>query len=166
MVSVLRLHGVTPGAVLEGVDVVVPVVSDGSHVAEFALDHLGLDQGVTRDNARLPVGVALRALERGFVQALELAVLTGAGRQVLLFAIHISLKNPVANFIALSDGQQVLLGEGDLVGRRNVSIFEVRVLRDAIVLGILNRIVQVDVAVEENVSEVVFVDHLVGVTSI
>ena len=63
----MSLHGVAPGAVLEDIDVIIPVVSDGAHVAELALNGVSLDQGVARDDARLPHGVALTTGERGLV---------------------------------------------------------------------------------------------------
>jgi hypothetical protein len=48
------LHGVAPRAVVEDVDVVVPVISEGTHVAELARDRVSLDERVTRDNAGFP----------------------------------------------------------------------------------------------------------------
>jgi len=162
----LSLHGAAPGAVLEGIDVVVPVVSDGTHFADIALDHLGLDQRVSRDNARLPAGVALGARKGRFVEALVLAEFTSAARESLLGAVHVDLKDPIADLVTLLGRKQVLFREGDLVGRRNVSLFEISVFGDAVVLGIFNGVIQVNVAVEENVSEVVSSDLLGGVTSI
>jgi len=59
--SVLSLHRIAPGAVLESIDVVVPVVSDRTHVAELALDGLRLHERVSTHDARLPGRVTLRA---------------------------------------------------------------------------------------------------------
>jgi len=95
---------------VEVLDVLVPVVSDGSHSAELALDSLGLDQRVARDNAGLPSGVALRAGEGSLVETLVSTVLASAGREDLLRAIHVDFKDPVADLITLLAGKQVLLG--------------------------------------------------------
>jgi hypothetical protein len=160
------LHGAAPGAVLEVIDVVVPVVSDCTHFADIALDHLGLDQWVSRDNARLPAGVTLRTRKGMFVEALIPAEFTSAGRQSLLRAIHVNLKDPITDLVTLLGRKQVLFREGDLVGRGNISLFEIGVVGDTIVLRIFNGVIQVNVAVEENVSEVVSTNLLGGVTSV
>lgn len=151
---------------MEVIDVVVPVVSDGTHFADIALDHLGLDQWVPRDDARLPGGVTMRTRKRMFVEALIPTEFASAGRQSLLRAIHVNLKDPIADLVTLLGRKQVLFREGDLVGRGNISIFEIGVVGDAIVLRIFNGVIQVNVAVEENVSEVVSTDLFGGVTSI
>ena len=109
--SVLSLHRVAPGAVLEGIDVVVPVVSDGTHVAELALDCLGFDKRRSTDDARLPGRVTLRASKGSFIESLELAILTSAGRKSFLRAIHVGFKDPIADFVTLIGGEQVLLWE-------------------------------------------------------
>lgn len=95
-----------------------------------------------------------------------MAEFTSAARESLLGAVHVDLKDPIADLVTLLGRKQVLFREGDLVGRRNVSLFEISVFGDAVVLGIFNGVIQVNVAVEENVSEVVSSDLLGGVTSI
>jgi hypothetical protein len=52
----------------------------------------------------------LRATERSFIEALVLAVLTSACGKRFLRSIHVSLKNPVTNFITLSDRKKILFG--------------------------------------------------------
>jgi hypothetical protein len=143
--SVLSLHGVAPGAVLEDIDVIVPVVSEGTHVAELARDGISLDERVTRNNAWFPTGVALRAMEGSFIQAIELAVLAASGGQRFFSAVHVHFKNPITDLITLSSGQEIFLRESNLVRRGNISIFKVLIVRDSVVFGILNSIVQIDV---------------------
>jgi len=97
---------------------------------------------------------------------LELAVLASAGGQSFLRAVHVSLQDPVANFVTLIGREQVLFGERDLIRRRNISFFEVSVVGDTVVFRVFNGVIEVDVAVEEDVCEVVGIDLLASISSI
>ena len=102
MRSIRGLHAVAPRAMLSHGHVVVPVVAECPHVAELALDSLTLDEWVSRNDTRLPVSLALRAVKRSFVNAIVVAFLTSAARQSLSdIAIHIDLQHPVSDLVSL-----------------------------------------------------------------
>lgn len=58
-------------------DVVVPIVSDRTFVADLARDCLRSDQRITGDYAGLPLGAAVVADQRGFIDFVA-AILTVA----------------------------------------------------------------------------------------
>ena len=148
-------------------DVVVPVVAEGAHVAELAGDCLRLDDRVARDDARLPESLALRAGEACFVETFEVAVFTATRGQVLADrAVHVDLENPVADLVSLGRRNQVLFGQRDVVGRRNIGSLKVSVVRDSIVLGVFDSVVQVDVAVEEDKGSIVHAHSTTSHTSV
>lgn len=125
------------------------------------------DQRVARDAARLPRVFALRARERRLVNLIEVAELAGARRKhVSNVAVHVDLKDPVTDLVALGLRKQVLLGQRNLVGRRDVCAFELGVLRDHVGLGVDDSIPKVNVPVEEDEGHVVLVNSAVSVASI
>ena len=138
---------------------VVPHVTEGAHVAELAGDRLRADQGVARDNARLPAVLALRALKRSLIQLVIVAELTDTRwKLVTHIAIHVDFEDPVTNLISLSLLKHVLLGQRDLVRNRNIGALEVGVLGDHVGLRVDDGVPQVDIPVEEDESHVVLAD--------
>lgn len=116
-VSVRRLHAVTPGAVLSCSDVLVPVVSQGTHVAELALNALALDERVTSDNARLPLALALRTGATGLVQVVVVALFASAhGQGLTNIAVHVDLQDPITDLVTILRTQEVFLWQSNIVG--------------------------------------------------
>lgn len=147
-------------------DVLVPVVSDGTHVAELARDRISLDERLTRNDTGFPSSVTVRTVERMFIQTIETAVFTTSSGQAFFRAIHVHFKDPIADFITLSGGQEIFLGESNLIRRRNISFFEVLVVRDSVVFGVFDGIIQIDVSVEEDVGHIVVTCSSVGISGI
>lgn len=140
--SILSLHAVAPGAVLSGADVVVPVLTDRTHAANLARDGMSLDQRITRYDAGLPLGWALRALEACFVKAVIAARVAGSGWEVLAHvSVHVDLEHPVSDLVTFSGTHQVLLRQTDVVWRRYISFFKISVVVYAIVVRVLDGIV-------------------------
>ena len=71
---------VAPRAVLGDGNVVVPHVTQSTHVAELAGDSLRANEWVARDDTRLPLVLALLALKRGLVHLVVVAELADACR--------------------------------------------------------------------------------------
>jgi hypothetical protein len=67
----LGLHTFTPWAVHRGRDVVVPMLSDGTLVADLALDGVGLHQWESGDDTRIPTSLAAVALKRALVYVIS-----------------------------------------------------------------------------------------------
>lgn len=108
-VSVRCLHAVAPGAVLRDSHVVVPVVSERAHIAEFALDALSLDQGVASDDARLPLRLALEAHEGSLIHLVAALLALSGGQLATHVVLHIDLQNPVTDLVSVLWGEEVLL---------------------------------------------------------
>ena len=74
--SKLGLHAVAPRAVFGGTNVVVPILTDGTHTADLALNRLVLDKRIDCNNARLPLSLALETLKTRLIQAIIVTLLT------------------------------------------------------------------------------------------
>ena len=85
------------------------------------------------------------------------------GKSLANVSVHIDLQNPVTDLVSLLRINEILFGQCDIIGRRNISVLELSVVRNAIVVWVLDGVVQVDVAVEENKCHIVvlvsFVRH-------
>ena len=146
--------------------VVVPVVSKSAHVAELALDALGLDQRVASDDAGLPLGLALEAHKRCFIDFVAALLALSGWKLTSNVVFHVDLQNPVTDLVSILGREEVLLRQRDVVRRRNVGFLELRVVSDAVVVWVLDRIVEVDVAVQEDEGHVVVASAAVRLTSI
>lgn len=62
--------------------------------------------------------------------------------------------------------KRFFLGKSNLIRRRNISFFEVLVVRDSVVFGVFDSIIQVDVSVEEDVGHIVVACSPVGISCI
>lgn len=77
-------------------------------------------------------------------------------RQALdLGVVHVHVKDPIPDVVSLSSIDQVLLWKRNFKWRWNVSVLEIRVIVDSIVIWILNSIVQVKISVEEHEGHIV-----------
>lgn len=96
-----------------------------------------------------------------------MAVFTLAHWQLIAnIAVHIDLEDPVANLVTLALTHQVLLWQDNVVWRWDVCALEVGIISDRVGIGVLNRIVQVDVSIVEDEGGIVMLDFLVEFTSI
>jgi hypothetical protein len=110
---------------------------------------------------------ALRAAEARFVKAIIVAVFAGAAGQVLAnVTVHVDLENPVADLVTVILAHHVLFRKGNVVRKGNVSAFEVSVISNRVVFGVLNRVVKINVSVQEDERHVVLVNLFVRLTSI
>ena len=108
-----------------GRDVVVPEVSDGSLAADLAGDHLGPHERVATDYASLVLNATVRTDQASLVDLVAALLAVTSAERLVHVGIHIHVKNPVSDVVALVHGDQVLLRQWDVVGRGDVSLLEV-----------------------------------------
>lgn len=164
--SVLRLHALAPRAVHCGLDVIIPVLSDGALVADLAVNGVGLDERCTGDDARLPLGTAVVASESVLVDATSTMLTPSCGQGLANSAVHIDAEHPVPDLVSLLRADDVLLRKRNLERRRDISVLELRVVNSSSVVGVVDRIVQVDVPVQKDEGRVIQRCASAGGTSI
>jgi hypothetical protein len=77
-------------------------------------------------------------------------------------AVHIDLQDPVANLVSLLRCKQVLFRQRNFIRGRDISFFEVVVIRNSVIVWIFNCVVQVNVPVEEDKGHVILLEFSVG----
>jgi hypothetical protein len=113
----------------------------------------------------LPLGWTLGALEASFVKAVIAARVAGSGWKVLAYvSIHVDLEHPISDLVTFSSTHQVFLWETDVVWRRYISFFKIGVVVYAIIVRVLDGIVEVDISVEKDEREVILFHLFVGLS--
>ena len=133
-----------------GVDIVVPVLSDGTLAADLAVDGVALNQRKTSNDARLPLSLTVVAVESTFVDLSAAVLASPSWKAATDGAIHVDFEHPVSDLISLFRGDNVLLWEGDLKWRWDISLFELCVFDAASVIRIINGIIKIDISIKEN----------------
>lgn len=122
--SILSLHTLAPRTVHGGLNVIVPVLSDGALVADLAMNSVTLHQRETGDDARLPSSPAMSA-GKGSAIAFATAVLaSSAGERLTNSTVHVNFKDPISDVVSLLWADNVLLWEWNLEWRWDISVFE------------------------------------------
>ena len=141
---------VAPGAVGKAVEVSWPVFLETPLPTGSALLAIWSVYWVASQNADLALVLAL-VTRNGRLKDLSWAFLTAAeGKGAVKLLIHADLQQPVLNFLLLSFRNEVLHGHVDVVRRRNVWDSEFIILRDIVVVGIIDDFVDVEVSIEQN----------------
>ena len=80
----------------------VPCVSGGSHVAELAVDGVGLNKWVSGDDTWVPGCLAMRADEGSLIYFVVAALTYSRWERVTESTIHVDLEHPVTNLVSLT----------------------------------------------------------------
>jgi hypothetical protein len=161
------LHGVAPWALHGDSNIVVPWVTEGWHVAELARDRLATDAWIARDDAWLPVRLAVGAAKSSLIEVCIVAELALSGCEAFANStIHVDFENPVPNLISLRFREDVLLWDWDLMGLWDVRSFKVLILLDETTIWVLDSIPKINVPVEKDEGHIVVSNLSVGITGI
>ena len=95
-----------PWASASGGNVLVPEVLDHASVANLAGNSV-LDERHSSDDARLPVGLAVRAHQAAFVDVATAVLASSLGKLLAHSSIHIGLEQPVSDLVSLSSRNQL-----------------------------------------------------------
>jgi hypothetical protein len=147
-------------------DEVVPVVSDRTFVADFAMNGVWFEEWETSDDTWFVIYLAVVASEVAFVCVLS-AVFTSSGWESWANRpIHVDFKNPITDEISLVRWNYVLFWEWNLEWRWHICLFKFMVIDATCIIWIVDSIVEINVSVQINESRIIQSGIFASLTSI
>lgn len=139
-----------PRAIGKAVQICCPMFPKTPLAARFALYSIGaVDWIASQDTHFVPI-MAFVAGYAGFKDLSSTFLAPSKGKRSINLLVHVDLQQPIFDFFFLSFRYEIFHGHVDIIRGRNIGNAEFIILRNIVIVRILNNLIDVKVSVEKD----------------